>query len=543
MSRMYGADADELDRLAAELDGYSDELGSLLQQGVGAVTLVGLSSVLNTIWRGPRAGEFAAIWQSRHLLRVREVQQLLQTASSDLRSNAQQQRSASLATGAAGGWLSFVGDMRTAIHTWLEPIVERRRWFDDVGHAELGRVRYSSPEEQLAWWQSLDPEQRRALLDYAPGELAFMDGLPQEVRAEARDAYIESISSTIPIGESTTTVGAKIEVNKIISASLGAEASVTTTDYADGSTVVTFELDADIAAGLGFADVAKVTGGVGGRVAASYRFDSPEAAAEFLAGLQHEILPHGAGDKALIATAGITGLIMGPWGGVTSATTAAVADGIADGKAYLDRFGHRRESLEAEVSLTRAAELGIDHNRIAAHQEAGLVHDFEKGRTSAYLELNNSLNLHDGVAHGMQAGNSFRGEVIFEGSELVGFKISGDVGAAGGQMLASLDGGSHAKMFHGVSAGFEASVDVTDPVTRAAVESYLRGDGTSLLEVLNRAEVIASVDNELIGEAEVGAKSKAVNVSGGIGHTESSRTMTLVKPPGGEFIPFPREVQ
>ncbi len=92
---MYGADADELEQIAGELDAYRDELGQLLREGVGAVSLLGLSATLNSVWLGPRAGEFAGIWQSRHLLRIRDVQATLEAAASDLRKNAAEQVSAS----------------------------------------------------------------------------------------------------------------------------------------------------------------------------------------------------------------------------------------------------------------------------------------------------------------------------------------------------------------------------------------------------------------------------------------------------------------
>ena len=94
---MYGADADELEQIAKELENHKSELGQLLVQGVGAVSLVGLSATLGSIWRGPRAGEFAGLWQSRHLLRLRDAQQILDVAANDLRGNAREQRRTSSA--------------------------------------------------------------------------------------------------------------------------------------------------------------------------------------------------------------------------------------------------------------------------------------------------------------------------------------------------------------------------------------------------------------------------------------------------------------
>jgi uncharacterized protein YukE len=100
---MYGADADQLDALATELEGYRNELGSLLTQGVGSVSLLGLSATLHSIWQGPRSREFSAIWQSRHLLQVRGVQDLLAEAIKDLRANAEQQRITSAGASGSGG--------------------------------------------------------------------------------------------------------------------------------------------------------------------------------------------------------------------------------------------------------------------------------------------------------------------------------------------------------------------------------------------------------------------------------------------------------
>ena len=55
------------------------------------MALLGLSATLNSIWAGPRASEFSGIWQSRHLLRVRDVQATLREAAVDLRRNAAEQ--------------------------------------------------------------------------------------------------------------------------------------------------------------------------------------------------------------------------------------------------------------------------------------------------------------------------------------------------------------------------------------------------------------------------------------------------------------------
>ncbi len=136
---MYGADADELEQIASELERYEEELGQLLREGVGAVSLLGLSATLNSIWMGPRASEFAGLWQSRHLLRIRDVQSLLSQAASDLRKNAQEQRVASSGLpesvwpvpGNEPRWLDWfpgIGGIRTP---WINDWPHNQPWFPE----------------------------------------------------------------------------------------------------------------------------------------------------------------------------------------------------------------------------------------------------------------------------------------------------------------------------------------------------------------------------------------------------------------------------
>lgn len=142
---MYGADAEELEQIAKELENYESELGHLLLQGVGAVSLVGLSATLGSIWRGPRASEFAGVWQSRHLMRLRDAQQILGAAAKDLRGNANEQRTTSAVGGGSSpgfglpDWRWPFGDITTLPMPggwrnidWVgEPWGSRaERWFD-----------------------------------------------------------------------------------------------------------------------------------------------------------------------------------------------------------------------------------------------------------------------------------------------------------------------------------------------------------------------------------------------------------------------------
>src|SRR6056297_3343453 len=88
MSVMYGADADELDRLAAEFHRAADELdreGGLMTQ------------LLNNVsWLGDVASRFAGGWTGIQLPKIGLSTRFLREAADDLARNAAEQRSGSL---------------------------------------------------------------------------------------------------------------------------------------------------------------------------------------------------------------------------------------------------------------------------------------------------------------------------------------------------------------------------------------------------------------------------------------------------------------
>ena len=76
---------------------------------------------------------------------------------------------------------------------------QAERWADQTGRMQIRVMADKSDEAQLAWWKSLTAAQRAALLAKDPGALFGLDGLPAEVRADARTAYIDSVREDIEI--------------------------------------------------------------------------------------------------------------------------------------------------------------------------------------------------------------------------------------------------------------------------------------------------------------------------------------------------------
>lgn len=515
---VLGADPDQLEELATSLD----RTASQMENASNAID----SSLRSIWWEGHEADRFRSSWGRSDRPALVSVAGDLREASRQARRNASQQRltSGTFNFGAAIG--SFAYRVGSAVWRMFFGDDPNKTWFEDEGIDQLASIRYQDGR-QAEWWAGLEEAQRQALLDYAPGEIAFMDGLPDEVRAEARQRYIESMKSRIETDSTTSSFGARVEFEFKLKVALGVEGSVETQNYADGSTVVTLGLDSDVAAGLGLPGVGDVTGTIDGGVAVSYRFDSPEEAQEFLDGLAYALLPNDNMDKALLlgSFVPVVGLVVAPMG---------AHDLRDDGAKHLDKYEAQRESLVISGAVGLEASAGGDHAGVSVRGELGASHDFHSGETTIHFER--SAEAHAGAGTSASVEASIRGEAIFDGAELVGFKLSADASAEASMLLGGVPGVADASLGTGQSASFEASIDLTDPVTRQAVQDYLQGGDVSVTDLLNRAEIVAYTESSEAISGKAGASAEGTGISVGGETTTTERGTTYVKPPGGDFI-------
>src|SRR5262249_44110705 len=73
------------------------------------------------------------------------------------------------------------------------------KWAEETGRMQIRDMSERSEDAQLVWWKGLTAEQRAALLRKDPGALFGLEGLPADVRAEARTAYIDSVRGDITL--------------------------------------------------------------------------------------------------------------------------------------------------------------------------------------------------------------------------------------------------------------------------------------------------------------------------------------------------------
>jgi len=334
---MYGADADELEAIAKELDQYEQELGQLLLEGVGAVSLVGLSATLNTIWMGPRATEFAGIWEARHLLRIREVQATLKDAASDLRTNAADQRRTSLGSGGkyqppktalspihnSGGNNDRPSDVEGL--EWLEEISDAIGLGEDVWEGLVKSLRITDPDVLKALGDFIGDH--LGVLRFAEG-LSFVGDAVGALTTFAKD-FVQQYADGLPLDE--VILHATFEMAGYIGVDAGLKKF---SAWAAGA------ITGAITAGVG-APVGAAIGWFGGEIlseaakAALDAFDGLEHAADFYV-MQYRMLKSGvefvvdaSGQIVEIAGEAVDVVIEG--GEVVVNVIGDVADDVVDG--------------------------------------------------------------------------------------------------------------------------------------------------------------------------------------------------------------------
>ncbi len=490
MSQFVGADADALDAAANQLESAADELDG---------SASGLASNLGALrWIGDVAIRFSDVWNSLHNPRMVKTSGFLREAAQQLHEQAAEQRRVSQSDGSISSWL---GDFDRMLREELARL-ERQRALADELAAELQRMRGLTPEEQLAWWNSLSDEQRAALLAMRPGELTALNGLPVDVLLAAQANYTSQVADELQT--SSAGVHGEVEV-KVLWARAGAEVDAELRKYKDGH--VELDLSGALKAGVGqdggAADVeALLKAGLGG----TFEFANEAEAQKFLTDL-----------GIAAATGGLLGFLHANAShlGSVSASVGVEASASAGGVA----------GVGASAGVTASVDTsGDDAGNVTLSAEATVSGDLKGGVMGVSGEVS------------VKASATFDGTTPTE----MTFEMSYKDAALGGEFtpVSELSTGATS------SGHAEITFDLTQPELRAAAtaatEALKRGDVAgatqALAGVMDRAQIVV--------RQEVGTQSTAgfdvkVPVVGGVKAEVSTNasvtTSTFVKPPGGTF--------
>lgn len=518
-----GADTAEVDRLAGTFETTATRL-------VSAETTI-TALVKSVQWDGPDSVAFRGTWNGSMRAQIATVSERLHGLGKNLRIQSDQQRKASEA---AGGTVTATpapvptpqqppqgpGPLTPNDQRMLDEAA--RQWASGAGRLEVRKVATLSPQEQADWWNGLSPEQRAAIALSDPGALAGLEGLPPDVIATARAAYLDTVSDGIELSSTEDKIKAELDVWLV---HLGAEGSAKVSQMADGSYQVEIGLDGEIGAKLGEKG-AKGTVGIGGGVSQTYSFDSKEDAEKFVAGLYDEIIPH-------------------------------IGWSPSDVVDYLGSYSDNRTAFEGELRLQGEVELEVGAWEVKISGEAGARYDFDSKDTTVFVgsEISGEFALPSvapvdgsGDTGSVSVSANVEASLTFdENGNVSAINFSGTVGAESSAGVEQFFGGTNAlskapqQMTAAVNGGaevsFNASLDMTDPIVqqRAAEIINQMGNGGVSLEqlqaLMEESEVSMQVNVTNTASSGVDIAVASVEVS----KTKSANAATFVKPPGGDI--------
>jgi hypothetical protein len=383
---------------------------------------------------------------------------------------------------------------------------------------------------QLAWWTSLTPQQRAALAAKDPGALFGLDGLPAQVRADARTAYVDSVRDDIEVRSHEDELKGELEIAWV---HLGVEGSAKIIQLADGTYEVDLALNGEIGAKVG--EGAKGEVGIGGGVAQSYVFTSQQEAEDFVHGLYDKLTP----DVNL-------SLLAGPG--------AVMADTVADVVSYLDDHHDQRTSFEGQLELQGNVDLELGAFDVNLSGEAGAKYDFDTKETTVFAKaaFEGELKLPstgDGATGSYTLNADLEASVKFDDDgKITQVELKGAVGGEANVGLEQFLNGTTPKSANpeslSLSAGggaevkFDAKLDMQDPIVQQKAAALLNAMGspggislTDLQGLMKESELQVQVDATSVDSDKWDIGIASLEISG----TTSQNVVTWVKPPGGDF--------
>jgi hypothetical protein len=523
-----GADDVAVDNLATTFDRTASGLVTSEQ------TITAL--VRSVAWTGPDADVFRGKWDRGMRSQMTDVSDRLRNMAGELRKQAAAQRSTS-----DGGDVLVTGP---PVNPTVEQQAQARidavrdaadRWAEQTGRMQIRDMSERSDEAQREWWSGLTPAQRAALMRNDPGALFGLDGLPADVRAEARTAYLDSVRGDIEISSHEDKLAGELNIAWI---HLGVEGTAAIVALADGTYRVDLALDGEIGAKLGQGHEgggAEGEVGVGAGVSQSYTFESQQEAEAFVDGLYEKLTPDV--DLSFLAGPG-----------------AVMADTVDDVVDYLGDHSAQRTAFEGEIKLQASVDLELGSFDVNVSGEAGARYDFDSHETTVFLKnsFEGELKLPDppeGTTGNYRLSADLEAAVKFdEHGQISELELKGTVGGEANLGLEQFLNGTTPKSPNpqsvqltggsGAQVTFDATLDLQDPIVQQRAAALLNGMGgpngvsmDDLQNLLRESELQVQIDSTSVASDKWDIGIASLEVS----HTDTSNLATWIKPPGGDF--------
>jgi hypothetical protein len=523
-----GADVVQVDKLAATFDRTATGL-TRTEETISAL-------VRSVAWNGPDADVFRGKWNGGMRLQMTTVSDRLKVVASDLRKQATAQRTAS-----EGGDvyvspeppMTEAEEIRQLKLAYQQAMLRRARadaWAEETGRMQIREEAARSDRAQLEWWNHLTGDQQAALLRNDPGALFGLDGLPAQLRADARTAYIDSVRDDIEISSQEDKIAGELDIAWV---HLGAEGTAKIVQLADGTYRVDLALKGEIGAKVG--EGAKGEVGVGAGVSQSYVFDSQHDAEAFVDGLYDKLTPD-----------------VG-WN-VFEGPGAVMADTVEGVVHYLDDHSDQRTSFEGELELQGKLDLELGAWDVNITGEAGGKYDFDTHETTVFVKgaVEGELELPstgDGTTASYKLNADLEVSLEFDEHHNVSeLELKGTVGGSANVGLEAFLDGTTPKSAEphsialtaegGAQVTFDAKLDLQDPIVQQRAAALLNAMGTTggvslpeLQDLLRESSLQVQVDAQSVDSDKWDIGIASLEVS----HTDTQNLVTWVKPPGGDF--------
>jgi hypothetical protein len=523
-----GADDVQVDKLAATFDRTATGL-TKTEETISAL-------VRSVAWSGPDAEVFRGKWNGKMRMQMTTVSDRLKVVASDLRKQATAQRTASESGDvyvSPEPPMTEAEEMRLLKLAYAEAMLRRARadgWAEETGRMQIRDEAAKSDREQLAWWNHLTGDQQAALLRNDPGALFGLEGLPPQVRADARTAYLESVRGDIEISSQEDKIKGELDIAWV---HLGAEGSAKIVQLADGTYRVDLALKGEIGAKVG--EGAKGEAGVGAGVAQSYVFSSQQEAEDFVNGLYDKLTPD-----------------VG-WN-VFEGPGAVMADTVENVVNYLGDHSDQRTSFEGELELQGKLDLELGAWDVNISGEAGGKYDFDTHETTVFVKgaVEGELELPsagDGTTGSYKLNADLEVDLKFDEHHNVSeLELKGTVGGSANVGLEAFLNGTTPQSADphsikltaegGAQVTFDATLDLQDPIVQQRAAALLNAMGTTggislpeLQKLLEESSLQVQVDAQSVDSDKWDIGIASLEVS----HTNTQNVVTWVKPPGGDF--------
>ncbi len=496
MPHMIGADVEELRQLADFFRQRAEQLGTLETQLAGRIH--------SAPWRGADVDHFKYRWDRSYRATLQAAADDLRAASHTLLGQADQQRDASSGAGGSTGG----GSGTVAPGGGSGPMVCRdpESMLPDLQTALGG-----DESAQAAWWNSLTPAERTALMTLYPGLILQLGVLSADDRDAAMEQFAEYTRDNTLVSSEATGFDVTASAGWV---RIGVDGEAQMQQMGDGTYRVVLTGGGSLGIGADGGD-AEASLDLSGDASVTYAFDSQADADRFINDLVTAAVPDDLGDGFSLA----------------SNAPAYVVNKYAE---VFDQYSGHYVTTNLTGSVEGSVEVSAGGLSADVSGSAGVSYDTATGDKTFSLDYGlGASNTSDGAASSIAASGSYQLTVDDSGA-MTNLTIETTAGGSAG-----IGGGTdalNATMMAGSDSTVTTSVDLRNPVNQHLAAEYVNavtvGDSARVNDIVTQLQQNSTVTVRADLTTTDHAGFDVWAVEGNFDHSTSDLQSMYVKAPG-----------